>query len=76
MDPEKNDSSQHEIVPAAVEPAEKHDTDPDHLGETKGLAKEPLLLDKAGLALIPQPTSHKDDPLVRRWTYIDHQVQH
>jgi hypothetical protein len=33
-----------------------------------------LKLDKHGLPLVPQPTDHKDDPLVRTHSFQDAQV--
>jgi hypothetical protein len=33
-----------------------------------------LKLDKHGLPLVPQPTDHKDDPLVNSLSFSDNQV--
>ena len=61
MDPEKSESSQHEI---AVVGNSKMELDPT-VGASPPSGKEsPLQLDKSGLPLVPQPTAHKDDPLV------------
>lgn len=55
---EKSEVSQHEMISVAAEPTEQQSV---HLDQT---SKQPLRRDKAGLPLVPQPTSHKDDPLV------------
>lgn len=57
MDLEKIEMSQHEAISAAPEPTE--------MERVKSTAKESIRLDKHGLPLVPQPTIHKDDPLVR-----------
>lgn len=60
MAEKKTETSQHEEIPVSGVPAEKLNVDPVHLEH-----RHPLRRDKAGLPLVPQPTVHKDDPLVR-----------
>ena len=54
------------------------DRKPDHdvrvefeAGEGKEVEERPLKLDKHGLPLVPQPSDHADDPLVRASRFYD-----
>ena len=55
------DVPQQETISAVPDSLGKHDGESVHV---EGSEKQPLRLDKSGLLLIPQPTAHKDDPLV------------
>ncbi len=59
LDAEKIAPSQHETVAGDI--SDKGDVDRATTSGKEIVAR----LDKAGLPLVPQPTSHRDDPLVR-----------
>jgi hypothetical protein len=66
LDAEKIGPSQHDETVAGDIP-EKGDMDRMASSGKDTVAR----LDKAGLPLVPQPTSHRDDPLVRIRLLID-----
>lgn len=61
MASEKAEVSQNEMISEVPIISEKQTSELVHV---EGSEKRPLQLDKAGLPLVPQPTSRKDDPLV------------